>query len=179
MIRSAVSSRYAKALFSLLDTESVEPMRIGLQQLSLALSESTSLKHVMASPAFSIQEKLDVLCSVGEKVGCPTHIRGFLGQLVSKNRVDQVGGIAEAFGDLADSVKGTKQVTVTSASDLGQEEKQQIHQRLTQQIKGDVNVTYQTNSQLLSGLHIQIGSMVYDSSVKSRLDTMRVRLAKE
>ncbi len=154
-------------------------MRVGLLQLSAALTESSDLKHVMASPAFSIQEKLDVLWSVGDKAGCPSHIRGFLGQLVSKNRVDEVGGIAEAFGELADSVKGTKQVTVTSAMDLEPEEKQQIQQRLTQQIKGNVNVTYQTDSHLLSGLHIQIGSMVFDSSIKSRLDAMSVRLAKE
>jgi len=179
MIRSSVSGRYAKALFELLDPDSVEPMRTGLAGLSLAMSESASLKHVVASPAFSEEKKLAVLWELSERVNCPKPVKGFLGLLVAKNRVDQIPGIAEAFADLANRTKGTKEVTVTSAVDLPQADQDRIQRHLLDCIGGEVVVTYHTDPSLLSGLHIQIGSTVFDSTLRNRLAALRTLLTKE
>ncbi len=179
MIRSAVSRRYAKALFELLEASDIDPMRAGLRGLSDVLTASTALKHVIASPAFSIENKVEVLTSVSERVGCPSLARAFLSELVAKNRVDELPAIAEAFADLADQTRGTKQVTVTSPADLAKEERRQIDRRLSELMKGQVSVTYQTNPALLGGLRIQIGSTVYDCTARNRLDSIRARLAKE
>ncbi len=179
MIRSSVSRRYARALFELLGPADVERMRVGLQGLSQALSESTALKHVVASPAFSQAEKMSVLLELGKRQGCPEAIKGFLAQLVAKHRLDQIPAIADTFGELADQAKGVKQVEVTSASALSKKDREGIQRRLGDLLRGDVSVTYQEDPQLLSGLRLQIGSTVYDSSVRNRLDTLRANLAKE
>ncbi|MEE8492787.1 MAG: ATP synthase F1 subunit delta [Nitrospirales bacterium] len=179
MIRSAVSRRYARALFELLGPADVERMRAGLQGLSQALAESTALKHVVASPAFSQAEKMSVLLELGKRLGCPGAIKGFLAQLVAKHRLDQIPAIADTFGELADQAKGVKQVEVTSASALSKKDREGIQRRLGDLLRGDVSVTYQEDPRLLSGLRLQIGSTVYDSSVRNRLDTLRANLAKE
>ncbi len=179
MIRSAVSRRYARALFELLGPADVERMRAGLQGLSQALAESTALKHVVASPAFSQAEKMSVLLELGKRLGCPGAIKGFLAQLVAKHRLDQIPAIADTFGELADQAKGVKQVEVTSASALSKKDREGIQRRLGDLLRGDVSVTYQEDPRLLSGLRLQIGSTVYDSSVRNRLDTLRANLTKE
>ncbi len=179
MIRSSVSRRYARALFELLGPADVERMRAGLQGLSQALAESTALKHVVASPAFSQAAKMSVLLELGKRQGCPGAIKGFLAQLVAKHRLDQIPASADTFGELADQAKGVKQVQVTSASALSKKDREGIQRRLGDLLEGDVSVTYQEDPRLLSGLRLQIGSTVYDSSARNRLDTLRANLAKE
>ncbi|MBM4125577.1 MAG: F0F1 ATP synthase subunit delta, partial [Nitrospira sp.] len=57
VIKSSVARRYAKALFELLDADRIAPMRSGLTGLGQAVSDSSQLKHVLASPVFSSEEK--------------------------------------------------------------------------------------------------------------------------
>ncbi|MFQ5992438.1 MAG: F0F1 ATP synthase subunit delta, partial [Nitrospiraceae bacterium] len=57
MIKSSVARRYAKALFDLLDASSVEPTCKGLIALGEAFTDSSSLKHVLMSPAFGVEDK--------------------------------------------------------------------------------------------------------------------------
>lgn len=179
MIKSSVARRYAKALFELLDTKGIESARNGLTGLGQAIAQSSELKHVLASPAFSADEKLAVLNTMTQKFHCPPTMKGFLGQLVAKNRVGFLPEIADAFAALADQSKGTKQVAVTSAVALNTSEQDTIKKRLRELLKGDVDVAFETNPVLLGGLQIRIGSTLYDSSVRSRLNSMQTILTKE
>lgn len=154
-------------------------MRVGLDALTQALSDSPSLKHVLASPAFSVTDKTQVLAALSERAGCPSTAKAFFGQLVAKNRVDQIPGIAESFAELADEQKGVQPVTVSSAKELGKREQEELQGKLHDLLQREVAVTYDTEPDLLSGLRIQIGSTVYDSTLRNRLNTMRTLLGKE
>ena len=87
MIKTTVARRYAQALFELLDQSSIEVTRNALDSLAQALKESDQLRHVVASPAVSVEEKISVLRGLAEKLGCPQVSQAFLGQLVKKSRV--------------------------------------------------------------------------------------------
>jgi len=179
VIKSSVARRYAKALIELLDAESVEPARAALTGLGQAFSASPSLKHVLASPAFGTEEKLAVLKSLADKLHGPPVMKHFLAQLVHKNRIGFLPDIADAFASFADQSKGTRQVAVTSAAALNAAEQERVRARLRDLLKRDVDITFRTEPRLLGGLQIRIGSTLYDSSVRSRLNTMQTVLTKE
>ncbi len=179
MIKSSIARRYAKALFELLDGKSVEPARSALAGLGRAVSTSTSLKHVLASPGFVAEEKLAVLTSLGGKLHAPPLMKHFLSQLVHKNRIGFLPEIATEFAALADQSKGSTQAAVTSATALNQAEQERVKTKLRDLLKRDVEITFQTEPGLLGGLRIRIGSTLYDSSVRSRLNTMQTILTKE
>ena len=179
MIKSSVARRYANALFELLDAKSVEPARTALTGLGQAFSKSPSLKHVLASPAFRAEEKLAVLTALADKLHGPPVMKSFLMQLVHKNRVGFLPEIADAFVALAEQSKGTRQVAVTSAAALTAAEQERVRTRLRDLLKREVEITFQTEPRLLGGLRIRIGSTLYDSSVRSRLNTMQTILTKE
>ncbi len=157
----------------------MEPMRAGLHTMGQCLMESAPLRHVVASPAFSIEQKMAVLVALSERAGCAPVVKGFLNQLVSKNRVDQLPAIAEAFGELADEAEGITPVTVTSARELDRTEQETISRHLGEYARGRVAVAYEKDRHLLGGLRIQIGSRVYDSTVRNRLQLMQAALVKE
>jgi F-type H+-transporting ATPase subunit delta len=179
VIKIAVARRYAKALFGLMDAANIEGTKAGLNALARAISESPSLKHVLASPAFGFDEKRAVLSALSQRLGCPPVVNDFLAQLVKKNRVEFLQEIAEEFVTLADQAKGTRQVEVTSAQALSATEQDGFRNRLRELLRHDVDLTFQTEPALLSGLQIRIGSTVYDSSVRNRLTAMRALVTKE
>jgi F-type H+-transporting ATPase subunit delta len=179
VIKTAVARRYSRALFELLEPSAVEPTRLGLAALSRALAESSSLKHVLSSPAFSGEEKIGVLAALGGRLGCPPAVNGFLAQLVRKNRAGFIPDIADAFALLADEARGARQVTVASASALTPAAQEGLHNRLREILHSDVDLTFETDPRLLSGLRIRMGSRLVDSTVGSRLATLRALLTKE
>lgn len=179
MIKTAVARRYAQALFELLDRTNIEATRRTLNGLGLALRESSSLRHVVASPAFGVEEKITVLTELGARYQCPAVGQAFLAQLVKKNRVAFLPEIADAFGKLVDQSKGTQQVTVCSASTLPPDEQERIKNRLREQLKRDVEVTFQADADHLAGLQIHVGSTVIDSTVRTRLLAIQSLLTKE
>lgn len=179
MIKIAVARRYAQALFELLEKSQVEATRVTLKGLGQAIKDSASLRHVVTSPAFGVDDKIAVLEELGRRLGCTPTVGAFLGQLVKKNRVGFLPEIAEAFGQLVDESKGTQQITISSADPLPPAEQERIKNRLRDQLKRDVDVTFEINAAHLAGLKIQIGSTVVDSTVRGRFNAMQSLLTKE
>jgi F-type H+-transporting ATPase subunit delta len=179
VIKTAVARRYAQALFELLDQSNIEVTRETLNGLSQAVKDSSSLRHVVVSPAFGVDEKIAVLIALGDRFGCPPVGKAFLGQLVKKNRVVFLPDIADAFGQLVDQAKGTQHVTVLSAAALPQAEQERIRARLRNTLKREVDVTFQTDSNHLAGVQIHVGSTVVDSTVRGRLNAIQSLLKRD
>jgi F-type H+-transporting ATPase subunit delta len=179
VIKTAVARRYAQALFELLDQSNIASTRMALNGLGDAFKASVSLRHVVASPAFGMDEKIAALTALGSRLGCPPVGQSFLGQLVRRNRVGFLPEIADAFAKLVDESKGTQQVTVASAAALSQTEQDRIKTRLREMLRREVDVTFQTNEHHLAGLQIHIGSTVVDSTIRGRLRAMQSLLTKE
>jgi F-type H+-transporting ATPase subunit delta len=176
---SSVTRRYAKALFELVEDSTAEAARASLTQLSQVIEANASLKHLLASPAFAIDEKLAVLSALADRLGAPPILNRFLGQLVKRNRTSVLPEISQAFAALLDEAKGRRKVHVTSAKPLGREEETRLRSRLKDILRREVEVEFATVPGLLSGLQISIGDTVYDSTVRARLTTMQSLLTKE
>jgi F-type H+-transporting ATPase subunit delta len=179
VIKTAVARRYAQALFELLEQSHIEATRAALNGLGAAVKDSVSLRHVVASPAFGVDDKIAVLGELGSRLGCPPIGKTFLSQLVKKNRVGFLPEIAEAFAKLVDESKGTQPVTVSSAAALSPAEQDRIKTRLRDTLKREVDVTFQIDASHLAGVQIHIGSAVVDSTVRGRLRAMQSLLTKE
>ena len=179
MIKTAVARRYAQALFELLDHTNIEATRGTLHGLAQALEESSSLRHVVASPAFGVDEKIAVLTELGSRFGSPPACKAFLGQLVKKNRIGFLPEIASAFAKMVDRSRGTQPVIVSSALALPSAEQERIKGRLRETLKKEVDVTFQTDAAHLAGLQIHIGSLVVDSTVRGRLNAMQSLLTRD
>ena len=154
-------------------------MRAALTELARAMTESTALQHAMASPAFSTEEKIDVLTELGEQAGAPTIGRNFLSQLVKTNRALVLPEIAQAFGNFVDQSKGTQQVEVLSAVPLDAGTQDELKSKLKASLKRDIDIALRVDPALVAGLQIRIGSTVYDSSVRNRLNVMQSLLTRE
>lgn len=178
MNKSTIGRRYASALFQLLDESGIESARNALGAIAQGLADTPALKHVLASPVFKFEEKQNVLDELSRRAQAPSVLREFFTQLLKKNRAMLLPEISEAFGDLADKLKGVQKVSVTSAKELGPDERETITSQLGQALHHDVGVTFEVNPRLIAGLLITIGSRVFDNTVLGRLSSLQAQLTK-
>ncbi len=178
MTKNTVARRYAQALFNLIDPADRIQVKDALQAMAVGMGESVSLKHALASPVFTFEEKDSVLTALGEKTNSPPIMKDFLGQLLKKNRVTFLPEIAEAFKKLSDQEQGKQTIWVKSAQALEESEKTRLRTELGEMIKKDVEIVFHTEPSLMSGLQVRVGSKVYDNTIKGRLTKMRALLAK-
>lgn len=178
MNKSSVARRYATALFNLLDDQSIPVVCDSLGAISHSLNESQSFKHAIASPVFTFEEKNALLTDMSDRTGAPPVLKQFCEQLLKKNRAGLLPEIAEAFSNLADEKQGLQHVWIASANPLSPSEQQQLQTDLSNKLKRSVKIKFDTDSNLIAGLQIRIGSRVFDNTVRGKLDNMRTRLAK-
>lgn len=177
-MKNAIARRYAQAFFRLVRHDNPTTVQEGLQALSQALKDSSAFKHVLASPVFTLNEKLEVLTALCERTGCPPVMGRFCEQLLKKNRIGFLPEIAEAFKVLMIRQSGKQQIVVVSAQPVDDTMKQDILAQLGATANREVEVDFQSDPSLLAGVQIQIGSRVFDSTVRGRLHKMRAQLVK-
>jgi hypothetical protein len=89
------------------------------------------------------------------------------------NAVQVMAAAPAHVGDLADARLGRVRAKVTSAVPLAPEEAKRIAQKLAQGAGAEVIVETLVDEALLGGVVAQVGSLVYDGSVRSQLEELR------
>ncbi len=178
MNKSSVGRRYATALFNLLDDKSVDVVCDCLNTITQSLHTSLPFKQAIASPVFTFEEKKAILDDISDRTGAPPVLKLFFAQLLQKNRGNILPEISESFLDLVDEKKGLQHVCIISAKEMSSADQEQLQTDITTKLQQSVKLKFETNSSLIAGLQIRIGSHVFDNTVRGKLANMRTRLAK-
>ena len=174
MIVGSIARRYAKALFSLADEQGqVEKWSSGLDGLGRALASSPELRETLSSPMFDREQRRGVVGELAKSLGLPETVRNFLLLLADRNRVGYLSAIVVNFRDLADARLGRVRAKVTSAVPLAPDEAKRIAEKLARGAGAEVIVETLVDAALLGGVVAQVGSLVYDGSVRSQLEELR------
>lgn len=174
MIVGSIARRYAKALFSLADEQGqVEQWSGGLESLGKALAASPELRETLASPLFEKEQRRAVVASLAKAIGLAEAPTSFLLLLADRDRLAYLSAIIVQFRDLADARLGRVRAKVTSAVALSPDEAKAIAEKLTQAQKAEVIVETAVDPALLGGVVAQVGSLVYDGSVRTQLEELR------
>ena len=174
MIVVAIARRYAKALFSLADEQGqVEQWSSGLDALGRALQSSPELRETLASPLFDKDQRRNVVAALARQLTLAETPTNFLLLLADRDRLAYLPAVIQTFRDLADARLGRSRAKVTSAVPLSAEETRRIAEQLARSQKGEVIVESSVDPALLGGVVAQVGSLVYDGSVRSQLEELR------
>ena len=85
--------------------------------------------------------------------------------------------IAVAFERLVRLEVQKRRATIESAAVLSSELRDQLRADLQKKFGEDLELDFNINPELLGGLRVQVGSQVWDGSVRAKLETLRSRLA--
>jgi F-type H+-transporting ATPase subunit delta len=96
--------------------------------------------------------------------------------LVDRNRLTYLPDIARVYREMADARAGRVRGHVTSATKLPQETLEMLRKNLQQITQRDVILESTEDAKLLGGMSAQVGSVLFDGSVRTQLEQLRREL---
>ena len=167
---NSTSISYATALYELSKENSdLDKVEKEMQSLSLLLNESSSFKDMILSPTVTKEDKKSVIFAIAEQNNFSKVLKKFLGFVAIKNRLFFLSKIIESFLNLVSNNKGQLKAKLISSKKLSIEEQKSIQKELSEEFKSSLNIDYEYDPGLVAGLIIQIGSVMVDTSIKTKL----------
>jgi F-type H+-transporting ATPase subunit delta len=174
---SEVAERYAQALFELAQgSGALEAVRDDMAALRGIVQESADLRRLVASAAYTSEDKRKALQAVADKAGFNPLTRKFLGLLAENRRAAALPGVLTAFRRLYDKHRGVVAAEVTSAIKLTQAQLASVQKALVQALGREPEITTTVDPSILGGVKVRVGSRLFDSSLKTKLDQLKFAL---
>ena len=143
--------------------------------LGETLDGSRELRLFFRSPVVSRDKKERVLERLFTDRVSPLTMR-FLHLLVSKHREALIPAVVQAVRELRDMASDTVEARVRSAKPLTDAERTALKARLEVRAGQTIRLTEEVQPDLIGGLVVRVGDVVYDRSVKHQLDVLREQL---
>ncbi len=176
---SAFALQYARALQQVAREQQIpaDAVRQQLADLSGTLGSSHELREFLGNLSLGQADKLKVLDAVAQRTGMGQTVRNFAAVLMDHNRLGALDDMIAEYQTLADAADSIGEAEITSAKPLAQEQRDLLEGKAGELAGTRVRVAWREDASLLGGAVIQIGSRIYDGSVRGQLEQMKQHLA--
>ena len=177
MTQRTSAGKYARALLDVAIAEA-DPQQIEREIAAAAelFRGHAGLWKAMTNPAVPAPKKRAVVDSLLPKLDASPAVQKSLQMLASRDRLVLLPDLGDVYRErLLDHLKVVR-ARVTSAAPLPADQAQQIEKRLAALTGRKVVMTVATDRALIGGVVTQIGSTVYDGSIKRQLEKLEERL---
>ena len=148
-----------------------------LDEIRILLHRNIQLRRILENPSIPGEQKRSVLDAIAAKMGITRQVKNFIAVITDHRRLPLLGEIAKQFEAELNDRRGFADAQVTSARELSDQEEKLIEtQILSLTGKEQVKAKYDVDPALLGGAVVQVGSTIYDGSVKGQLEKIRQRL---
>ena len=175
-----LATRYARALLAAMpDPANRERIAAFLHALGSTLETSRDVADAFKDPATPPSARLRALQDLARTQQLPDAFDDFLATLVDHGRIQQLPAIADVYQELREAEVGIVAATITTASPMTPELEQRARRALETMTGKKVRLTVEVDADLIGGAVTQIGSMVYDGSLRTQLESLRRQMAQE
>jgi F-type H+-transporting ATPase subunit delta len=147
-----------------------------LHSIEALLEESEPLRRVMENPSIPGEQKCAVLDAIAAKLGTTRQARNFIAVLSDNRRLPLLKDILKQLEQELNSRQGFAEVEVSTARQLSDQEKHVLEAEITKMTGKKIKARYGLDAALLGGAVVQVGSTIYDGSVKGQLERLREQL---
>jgi len=176
---AAIASRYARALVEIVLEKKIDAATAirQVRDMVASVEGSSELRMVWESPAIPAERKRAVLDSVAAESGLLKPIRNFFAVLIDHGRIPMMAQIARQFETELNTQLGFVEAGITSSRELSADERRGLESQVERMTGKKVRAKYDTNSELLGGAMVRVGSTIYDGSVRGQLQKLKEQLA--
>jgi F-type H+-transporting ATPase subunit delta len=178
---ASVTIRYARALAEVVLDQKLIPGRIREQVHSVKqlVESNPDLRSIWENPAVPSVQKRKLLGAIARKLVLDPKVRNFVAVLIDHHRIGMIGLIAKQFDAELDARLGIADAKVTSSRDLTTDERLAMENQIKRMTGKAVRASYATDRGLIGGAVVQVGSTIYDGSVRGQLVKLRETLIGE
>jgi F-type H+-transporting ATPase subunit delta len=174
---SGVAGRYAQALFLLCqETGTTEKAAADLAAFAELVRSSADLQRFVKSPVFLAEEQVKALNALLARAEIGGIAAQFVNLVAAKRRLFAIFDMIRDFNLLNDARKGVTRADVTVAETLKPEHVEALRNALTDISGGEVDIAVKVDPTIIGGLIVKLGSRMVDSSLKTKLNSIRARM---
>ena len=167
---NSTSRSYAVALYELgKENSELDKIEVAVTGIKNLFKESKDFKEIVLSPAVNKEEKKNAILAIAEQNNFTSTLKKFLGFLATKNRLFYLNQIIDSFLNLVSRSKGELKAKLLSSKELSKAELEKIRSELSKDFQSPIKIDYKYDPNLIGGLIIQVGSIMVDTSIKTKL----------
>lgn len=174
---TGLAGRYAAALFELAKEEkALDEVAGDLAGLGAMIDESKDLRRLVRSPVISRDEQQRAIDAIMEKAGTKGLTRKFVGAVARNRRLFALRDMIRAYHAILAEHRGETTARVVTAKELSDEQLGKLTDELRRAMGTKVSVETQVDPDLLGGLIVNVGSRMVDSSLRTKLQRLRLAM---
>jgi F-type H+-transporting ATPase subunit delta len=174
---SGLAERYAAALFDLADERhALDAVAGDLRELRAMLAESPDLARLVRSPVLSREAQGKAIAALAERAGLSPLTRDFLGVVARNRRLFAAPAMIDSYLAKLAQRRGEVTAEVTAAQPLSEAQNAALGEQLRRAVGRRVTVDIRVDPSLLGGMVVKVGSRMIDSSLRSKLQRLRLAL---
>ncbi|MDO9572059.1 MAG: F0F1 ATP synthase subunit delta [Hydrogenophaga sp.] len=170
---ATIARPYAEALFQAAKADTATTA-VWLDELA-AVASNDQLRQFADSPKSSPAQVFDLIAGV-LKSNLPEMGANFLRTVIDNGRIAALPEIAAQFRVLKNAQQGTFDAVVHSAFDLDSAALVDLSGVLEKRFGRKLNLQVELQPELIGGIRVVVGDEVFDTSIKARLEQMKIAL---
>ena len=178
MIPTALFAHYSRALVDIVLETGAEAAVSGdletYRQIFLAVPE---VVDALQNPGIPRTAKEGLLAALVRLHPVAEISGNFLRVLLDHNRFVYFGEICDEYRRVLDERRGIVSALATVAAPVADDQRTGLRERISEAIGQALRLEFRTDPGIIGGLVLQIGSTVYDGSVRRQLVEVRQRLS--
>ena len=177
-IVASSAPRYARAFAQVAESAKLDATAAQQQMRDFAetLADSGELREFLDNPSIELPKKLKVLDAIAGRIGMLPQVRNFLAVIMEHHRLTELDEILAGYRELVDEHAGATEARITSSRPLNEQDRAQLEAQIEKLAGARVRASYAEDSSLLGGAVVEIGSTIYDGSVRAQLQQLKHRL---
>ncbi|HAJ13960.1 MAG: F0F1 ATP synthase subunit delta [Hydrogenophaga sp.] len=170
---ATIARPYAEALFKAAGADAAGASA-WLEELA-AVASNEQLRQFADNPKFTAEQVYGVIAGV-LKTALPVIGQNFLRTVLDNGRLSALPEIAAQFRALVNAQRGSSDAVVYSAFDIDAAALADLAAALEKRFGRKLDVQVRLAPELIGGVRVVVGDEVLDTSVKARLEQMKVAL---
>ena len=170
---ATIARPYAEALFKA-SAADLSAASAWLEELA-AIAANPQLQQFATNPNVSASQVFDLVTGVA-KSALGDAAKNFLRTVIENGRVAVLPEIAAQFRALKNAQSGSSDAVVFSAFPIDAAALSDVQATLEKKFGRKLNVSVELQPELIGGVRVVVGDEVLDTSVKARLEQMKVVL---
>ncbi len=177
---SSLALKYAKPLFEVA-AEQGRTSEIGEELIAFnqLLEDYDELRRTLKNPTLPFAAKRGIVQKLATAVPLGTILVNFVLLVVKNARLARFGEMVQAYRKVLDDERGLVRGTMTAAHPLSVSDRQRLQQALRELTGQQVELEYRQDGSLIGGVEVRIGSVIYDGSIRTQLETLHRKLAEQ
>lgn len=169
---ATIARPYAEALYKAAGSDA--QASAWLDELA-AIAGTSQLLQFADNPKTTSDQVFDVITGTA-RTALPDSAKNFLRTVIENGRLAALPEVAAQFRALRNASSGSSDAVVHSAFPIDASQLADVSAALEKRFGRKLNVSVVLDDSLIGGIRVVVGDEVLDTSVKARLDQMKVAL---